>query len=123
MKNEICFLYFQYKENKMQVINNSFTSKPYYKQKETSQARYQEANIQTKMQAQPMKNMIINNITRKFNKNKVSYHSVSTQQLGQRPKKTHQPTKLTQQIPNSNSMPKKLMYVTVWEKHMYVRSL
>jgi hypothetical protein len=114
MKNEKnFFLYFRYKETKMQGLNNNLIYRPYCKKKETSQAGYQEANTQTKMQGQPMKNMIRKNTAQKFNNKKVSYHSVSTQQLGQRPKKTQQPTKLTQQTPNSASKPKKLMYMTV----------
>ena len=107
------FLYFRYKENKMQGLNINFTSRPYYKQKETSQEGYQEANTQTNVQGQPMKKMIRNNTTRKSNNKKVSYHFVSTQQLGQRPKKTQQPTKLTQQTPNSVSKTKEMMYATV----------
>jgi hypothetical protein len=52
------FLYFQYKEIKMQGMNNNLIYKPYCKQKETRQAQYQEANTQTKMQGQPMKKMM-----------------------------------------------------------------
>jgi hypothetical protein len=43
------------------------------------------------MQGQPMKNMMGKKTTKKFNSKKDLYHSASTQQLGQRPKKTHQP--------------------------------
>jgi hypothetical protein len=50
---------------------------------------------------------------RKFNNNKVSYHSTSTQQLEKRHKKTKKPSKLNQQTPNSTNKPKKLMCVTV----------
>jgi hypothetical protein len=108
----VYFLYFQYKEMKMQGLNSILIYRPYCKQKETSQAGYQEANTQTKMQGQPMKNMIRKKNRLKIQKKKVSYHSVGTQQLGKRPKKTQQPSKLTQQTPNSSSKPKKLMYVT-----------
>jgi hypothetical protein len=97
----------------MQVLNNILIYGPYYKKKEKRQEGYQEENTQTNMQGKPMKNMRRKNTTRKFNNKKVSYHSVSTQQLGQRPNKTQQPTKLTQQTPNSSSKPKKLMYAIV----------
>ena len=53
----VYFLYFQYKEMKMQGLNNNLIYKPYYKQKETNQAGYQEANTQPNIQGQPMKNM------------------------------------------------------------------
>jgi hypothetical protein len=43
---------------KTQGLNNSLIYRPYYKKKETSQARYQEANTQTKMQGQPVKKMM-----------------------------------------------------------------
>jgi hypothetical protein len=78
MHKEKMFLYFRYKENKMKGLNNNFTCRPYYKKKETSQEGYEEANTQTNVQGQPIKNMIRNNTTRKFNTKKVSYHSVST---------------------------------------------
>jgi hypothetical protein len=100
MKNKQMFLYFQYKENKIQLLINNFTGRPYYKKKDTSQEGYQEENTQTNVQGQPMKNIIRNITARKFNNKNNSYHSVSTQQSGQRPKKTQQPTKLTQQTPN-----------------------
>jgi hypothetical protein len=51
----VCFLYFQYKRMKIQGLNNSLIYKSYCKKKKTNQAGYQEANIQPKMQAQPMK--------------------------------------------------------------------
>jgi hypothetical protein len=44
----------------------------------TSQAGYQEANTQTNVQGQRMKNIIRKNIARKFNNKKVFHHSVST---------------------------------------------
>jgi hypothetical protein len=62
----------------MQGMNRNFTYRPYYKKKETRQEGYQEENTQTNVQGQPMKNMIRNNTTQKFNNKKVSYHSVST---------------------------------------------
>jgi hypothetical protein len=43
-QNEKMFLYFRYKENKMQGLNSSFTYRPYNKKKETIQSGYQEAN-------------------------------------------------------------------------------
>jgi hypothetical protein len=52
------FLYFQYKEMKMQGLNNNLIYRPYCKKKETNQARYQEANTQPKMQGQPIKKMM-----------------------------------------------------------------
>jgi hypothetical protein len=52
------FFYFQYKEMKMQGLNNNLIYKPYCKKKETNQAGYQEANTQPKMQGQPMKKMM-----------------------------------------------------------------
>jgi hypothetical protein len=54
-ENEQMFLYFRYKEKKMQGLNSNFTCRPYCKKKETSQAGYQEANTQTNVQGQPMK--------------------------------------------------------------------
>jgi hypothetical protein len=78
MKNENCFLYFRYKENKMQGLNSSFTYRPHCKKKETIQAGYQEANTQTNVKGQPMKNMIRKNISQKFNNKKVSYDSICT---------------------------------------------
>ena len=72
----------------MQGLNSHFTGRPYCMQKETRQTRYQEANTQTNVQGQPMKNMIRKNTAQKFNNKKDSYHSVSTQQSGQIPKKT-----------------------------------
>ena len=83
-------LYFQDKEMKVQGLNNSLMYRPYCKKNETIQAGYQEANTQTKMQGKPMKNMMRIKTTQKFNHKKVYYHSASTQQLGQRPKKTQQ---------------------------------
>jgi hypothetical protein len=52
------FYIFQYKEMKMKGLNNNLIYKPYYKQKETNQQRYQEANTQPKMQGKPMKMMM-----------------------------------------------------------------
>jgi hypothetical protein len=43
---------------KMQGLNNNLIYRPYCKQKETSQAGYQEENTQTKMQGKPMKKMM-----------------------------------------------------------------
>jgi hypothetical protein len=54
----IFFFYFQYKEMKMQGLNNNLIYRPYCKKKETNQAGYQEANTQPKMQGQPMKKMM-----------------------------------------------------------------
>jgi hypothetical protein len=51
-------LNFQYKEMKMQGMNNNLIYRPYCKKKEKNQAGYQEANTQPKMQGQPMKNMM-----------------------------------------------------------------
>jgi hypothetical protein len=62
----------------MKALNRSFTYRPYYKQKERSQAGYQEANTHTNVQGQAMKNMIRKNIARKFNNKKVSYHTINT---------------------------------------------
>jgi hypothetical protein len=97
----------------MQGLNSSFTYIRHCKKKETIQARYQEANTQTNVQGQLMKKMIRNNIARNFNNKKVSYHSVSTQYLGQRPKKTQEPTKITHKTPNLAIKPKDLMYAIV----------
>jgi hypothetical protein len=113
MKNKQMFLYFRYKEKKMQGLNNNFTGRPYSKQKETSQVGYQEEKTQTNVQGKPMKKMIRKNTTQKFDNKKASYHFVSIQQLGKRPKKTQQPTKLTQKTPNSTRKTKELMYATV----------
>ena len=72
------FLYFRYKEKKMQGLNSNFTGRPYYKLKETSQAGYQKANTHTNVQGKPMKRMIRKNIAQKFNNKKASYHFVIT---------------------------------------------
>jgi hypothetical protein len=90
----------------MQGLNSCLIYIPYCKKKETSQAGYQEENAQTKMKIQLIKKMIRNNTTRKSNNKKVSYHSISTKKLGQIPKKTQQPNKLTQQTPISSSKKK-----------------
>jgi hypothetical protein len=66
MKNKKIFLYFRYKENKMQGLNSNFVGRPYCKKKETSQAGHQEADTQTNVQGKPMKNMIRKNIARKI---------------------------------------------------------
>jgi hypothetical protein len=42
----------------MKGMNNNLIYRSYYKQKETSQAAYQEANTHTNMQGKPMKNMM-----------------------------------------------------------------
>jgi hypothetical protein len=52
------FLYFQYKEMKMQGLNNNLIYRPHCKKKETNQEGYQEAHTQPKMQGQPMKKMM-----------------------------------------------------------------
>jgi hypothetical protein len=44
MKNKQIFLYFRYKENKMQGLNTNFTGRPYCNKKDTSQVGQQEAN-------------------------------------------------------------------------------
>jgi hypothetical protein len=57
MKN-VYFLYFQYKETKIQGLINNLIYKPYCKKKDTNQVGYQEANTQSKMEGKPMKKMM-----------------------------------------------------------------
>jgi hypothetical protein len=78
MQHEKMFLYFRYKEKKMQGTNNNFTFRPYCKKKETSQAGYREENTQTNVQGEPMKNMKRKSTAQKFNNKKISYHSIIT---------------------------------------------
>jgi hypothetical protein len=98
---------------KMQGMNNNLIYRPYCKQKDKPsripRSKHSDQDARTTNEKDDEKEKT----TQKFNHKKVSYHSASTQQLGQRPKKTQQPSKLTQQTPNSTIKLKKLMYTTV----------
>jgi hypothetical protein len=72
------FLYFRYKEKKIQGLNNNLTGRLYYKQKETIQAGNLEATTQTNKQGQLMKKMTRKKFSQKFNNTKASYHFVGT---------------------------------------------
>jgi hypothetical protein len=107
----------------MKGLNNNLIYRPYCKHKDKPSRIPRNKHSSQDVRATNETYDEKEKTAQKFNHKKVSYHFSNTQQLGQRPKKTQQPSKFTQQAPNSTSKLKKLIYVTVQGKPTYVRAL
>jgi hypothetical protein len=85
--------------------------------KEITQAEYQAAK-QTAQCTRTKKNE-----AQKFNSKQVSCHPRESQQALQRPKKAQQSSNPTQQSLNQANKQGKVVYATVQENRVYIRSL